>query len=350
MKSVIEAQGLTKWFVERRPVGAICRGVPPRTHVAVDRVTLAVGVGEVFGLLGPNGAGKTTFIKMLCTLLLPTAGSAVVCGYDVVREGRQVRAAIGLVASDERSFYWRLTGRQNLRFFAALHELFGKRAERRVEELSELMDLHDVLDSRFAEYSAGLRQRLAIVRGLLKGPQLLFMDEPTKGLDPLGAQTLLRIIKNRVAAAFGKTILITTHILREAEEVCDRVAIMNHGEIAVCGTTEDIRRTVTKGRRYLLHICGLAEVSVSESAAASGTAGRLHGATEDGGVSLELCLNEQTNTLPAVIREIVHRGGQIVRCTELGGSLEEVFRHVVTNGARARELETARGGAQEPGQ
>ncbi|UEC42610.1 MAG: hypothetical protein METHAR1v1_740008, partial [Methanothrix sp.] len=176
---------LTKTFAAPRGIADLLHRRPsPGGVTPVAGVDLLIRKGEVFGILGPNGAGKTTLIKILCTLVLPTAGAAKVNGYDVVRESGRVRDSIGLVTTDERSFYWRLTGRQNLEFFASLHNFYSDDGREIVEELLEVVDLKDAADVRFLNYSAGMKQRMAIARGLLNDPAVLFMDEPTRSLDP----------------------------------------------------------------------------------------------------------------------------------------------------------------------
>lgn len=325
MNAVIHVAGLTKRFDRGLGLAGLFRARPQPGKMAVDEVSLDVKEGEVFGLLGPNGAGKTTLIKMLCTLLLPSSGTAVVCGYDVVQAARRVRETIGLVASDERSFYWRLTGRQNLRFFAALHGLHGKAPESVIEELAELLNLRDVLDQRFAEYSTGMRQRLAIARGLIKRPRVLFMDEPTKGVDPLNTQALLTLIRDGVAGHLGKTILITTHMLSEAEQICDRVAIMDRGRIMACGTTGELRRMVKTDDHYLLAVGGLDEAALKELADLPDVTACTMRPVE-GAVVLDIRFEYRSPAFSSLIERIVGRDGRVLSCSRQSSSFEEIFR------------------------
>jgi ABC-2 type transport system ATP-binding protein len=238
-------------LVRRRPAAG---GITP-----VDGVDLSVEKGEVFGILGPNGAGKTTLIKILCTLILPTAGEARVNGYDVEKESGMVRESIGLVTTDERSFYWRLTGRQNLEFFASLHNFYSDDARDMVDELLGVIDLKYAADERFLNYSAGMKQRMAIARGLLNDPAVLFMDEPTRSLDPGAAQGLRDFIKEEIVRERGKTIFISTHNLEEAETLCDRVAIFDDGRIKVIGSPADLKASLGDGSKLsdvFLHYSG----------------------------------------------------------------------------------------------
>src|SRR5881275_545921 len=196
---------------------------------AVRGVSFAVEPGELFGLLGPNGAGKTTTIKMLITLLIPTAGTARVLGFDVVKSPREVRRRIGYVFGGERGVYERLSGYDNLRYFAELYAVPARIQKRRIEELLELVGLKGREHERAEGYSRGMKQRLHVARGLLHGPDVIFLDEPTIGLDPVGARELRSTIAALVEA--GKTILLTTHYMFEADALCDRIAVIAQGEI-----------------------------------------------------------------------------------------------------------------------
>ncbi len=207
---------------------------------AVNQVSLAIPQGEIFGLLGPNGAGKTTLVKMLSTLVTPTSGTALINGYTLKHE-RLIKASIGLVTSDERSFYWRLSGIENLQFFAALHGIPKGKIPERINQVLALVELTEKAKQPFKNYSTGMRQRLSIARSLLHRPQILFLDEPTKGLDPTATRRLHTLIRDTLAQQEGITVLITTHRLAEAETLCDRIAIMNKGRILALGTMPQLR-------------------------------------------------------------------------------------------------------------
>jgi ABC-2 type transport system ATP-binding protein len=213
----------------------------------LDRVNLRVKEGEVLGLLGPNGAGKSTLIKVLCTLILPTEGNAYVNGYDVVKEGQKARSSIGFITTDERSFYWRLSGRENLQFFATLHNLPKTLVKARVEELLDVVHLKNRADEPFLNYSAGMKQRMAIARGLLNDPVVLFMDEPTRSLDPGAAKGLRDFIKEHIVGEKGKTVFISTHQLDEAEQLCDSIAILDEGRIKVQGSPAELKKGISEG-------------------------------------------------------------------------------------------------------
>jgi ABC-2 type transport system ATP-binding protein len=204
---------------------------------ALREITLAVEPGEVFGLVGRNGQGKTTLIKSTCGLLEPTVGRVRVFGHDTVSDVIRVKSHVGLVSADERTFYWRLSGRQNLAFFGQLHGIDGSELMRRIDELSEMFELGPLLDRNFQEYSTGNKQRLAIVRALLPRPPLLLLDEPTRSLDPISAEGLRKVIARWVSARAENTVLITTHNLAEVEKLCGRVAILSRGRIIECDST-----------------------------------------------------------------------------------------------------------------
>jgi ABC-2 type transport system ATP-binding protein len=224
----IVAERLTKSF--RRAGGLLGgRGVP--VH-AIRDLDLTLPRGALLGILGPNGAGKTTFLKLLATLLLPDSGRLRVDGRDCAREARHVRARVGLVTGDERSFYWRLTGRQNLAFFAALHDLDGARARARIGNLTKALGIEGVVDARVDSYSTGMRQRLAIARGLLHDPSVLLLDEPTRSLDPEAAASLRALIANLTGEG-RHTVVLVTHSPDEARALCSHVATLREGSFTM---------------------------------------------------------------------------------------------------------------------
>jgi ABC-2 type transport system ATP-binding protein len=212
-------------------------------HVeAVKGVSFEVRPGELFGLLGPNGAGKTTTIKMLITLLLPTSGTARVFGHDVVKETTEVRKRIGYVFGGDRGLYDRVSALDNLRYFAELYGVEPADQKRRIAELLDLVGLTGREQEKVEGYSRGMRQRLHVARGLLHDPEVVFLDEPSIGLDPVGARELRVTIKGLIEA--GKTVLLTTHYMFEADALCDRIAVINDGRIVALGTGADLKGAV----------------------------------------------------------------------------------------------------------
>ena len=229
-KSILETKSLTKRF---------------GTLVAVDQVSISLSPGEMFGLVGPNGAGKTTVIKILTTLLAPTSGDAWVASHDVVHHAAQVRRVIGYVPQ-LLSADGSLTGYENLLIFAKLYHIPRGEREGRIGDALSFMGLAEVSDRMVREYSGGMIRRLEIAESMLHRPRVLFLDEPTVGLDPIARKAVWDHIQ-RLRSDFGTTILLTTHYMDEADELCDRVAIMHLGRIAAIGTPTELKATVGEG-------------------------------------------------------------------------------------------------------
>ena len=236
--AVIEVEELTRRYRSR--TGTFRR----RTAIveALQGVSFAVERGELFGLLGPNGAGKTTMIKVLTTLLLPSSGSARVLGFDVRRQARQIRGKVGYVFGGDRGLYDRLSAYDNLRYFADLYRVPPRDRRVRIDSLLEMVELKGRERERVETYSRGMRQRLHIARGLLHDPEILFLDEPTIGLDPVGARELRDTIAGLHQA--GKTILLTTHYMYEADALCQRIAVIANGRFVATGTPSDLKEVV----------------------------------------------------------------------------------------------------------
>ncbi len=213
-----------------------------KTVKAVQDISFEIADGELFGLLGPNGAGKTTTVKMLTTLLIPTGGTARILGLDIIKDADKVRPRIGFIFGGERGLYWRLNATDNLRYFASLYYIDPAVSKKRIPYLLEMVGLKDRADEKVEGYSRGMRQRLHIARALLHDPQVLFLDEPTMGLDPVGARELRQTVRNLQSEK--KTILLTTHYMFEADALCQRVAVINKGEIVAMDTPARIKDTV----------------------------------------------------------------------------------------------------------
>ncbi len=333
MPYAIETQGLTKRFPERKRYrDLILHPLRRRTITALEDVTIQVERGEVFGLLGPNGAGKTTFAKTLCTLVYPTAGSAFVNGHDVTRDPKAVRRTIGYVLAEERSFYWRLTATENLRFFASLCNLPPRDAERKIVEVLELVGLTEAADRPFKGHSSGMRQRLAIARGLLTDPEVLFLDEPTRALDPLAARALRRFFKDVLVGERKRTIVLATHNTAEAEELCDRIAILDRGRVRACDTVSEVKRLVRDKSRHQLRLREPFEAS-RERLASLALGGCTFEVSEDP-LSDELTLagvelTGDETTISDVIEAVVRLGLKVESCVREEVSLEEVIARVV---------------------
>jgi ABC-2 type transport system ATP-binding protein len=251
--TAIEAIDLHRIY--RTNTGSIRRR--PLEVEAVRGVSFAIEEGELFGLLGPNGAGKTTTIKMLITLLIPTSGTARVLGRDVVRDAQWVRKHIGYVFGGERGLYERLSGFDNLRYFAELYGVEPRLQRRRIDELLELVALKGREKERVEGYSRGMKQRLHVARGLLHDPAVLFLDEPTIGLDPVGARELRATIAS--LSEGGKTVLLTTHYMFEADALCDRIAVIARGRIVAEGTPGELKARVAEGNVVEVETFGIDE-------------------------------------------------------------------------------------------
>jgi ABC-2 type transport system ATP-binding protein len=321
MPAAIRAENLTKVYVKRRSLREMAlRPFGKAEHItALHDVSLEAGEGEIFGLLGPNGAGKTTFLKILACLVLPTEGRAVVNGSDVAHDGRAVKRSIGFVTSDERSFYWRLTGRENLHFFARLYGLEAAEARRRCQALLEAVDLGPVADQQFMSYSSGTKQRLSIARALLHDPPVLCLDEPTRSLDPIAAKHLRRFVIGTLNRERGKTVILATHNLQEAEEMCGRLAVLDHGRVLRQGSVAGITAGLPGKDRYVLVVAGLPEIPrdarwTIEVSREDGQLARVTAAVERGGAAFS-----------DLLRVILDGRGSIVSCTRREPSLQEVF-------------------------
>ena len=238
---------------------------------AVRGVSFGIERGELFGLLGPNGAGKTTTIKMLITLLIPTAGTASVLGHDVVAAPRDVRRHIGYVFGGDRGLYERLNAYDNLRYFAELYGVPPREQRARIGELVELVGLTGREKERVEGYSRGMRQRLHIARGILHDPPVVFLDEPSIGVDPVGARELRAMIGGLRDA--GKTVLLTTHYMFEADELCDRIAVVARGEIVAQGTPRDLKAAVGDGAVVEIEVYGIGDDALAAVRALEGVTG-----------------------------------------------------------------------------
>ncbi len=303
--------------MEAVEVEEIYRIFTPRKRepvTALDRVSLTIPVGEVHGLLGPNGAGKTTLVKILSTVLLPTEGRALVYGHDVVTETKAVRPLIGIVFGGERGLYTRLSARQNLEYWGALYRLSGPEIKERSAKLLDRVGLTDRADQRVEEYSRGMKQRLHLARGLMGDARVLFLDEPTTGMDPLAAREFRQLIGELKGE--GRTILLTTHDMLEAETVCDRVTLIDRGRLLATETPRTLGSLISRFQRIdvenapdallveLERIAGVSSVSLQP----------------DGSVRIEVTEEGATSL---VLRQLVEAGVTSVK-TSLP-SLEEVY-------------------------
>ncbi|MBK8988064.1 MAG: ABC transporter ATP-binding protein [Chloroflexi bacterium] len=325
MNAIIETEQLSKIY---EPPQGWRRVTRPTPVTAVSGISLTVPQGELFGLLGPNGAGKTTLTKMLCTLIMPSSGRGQVVGH-ALQDTLAIRAAVGLVVSDERSFFWRLSARRNLSFFAAMHGLHGRAAANRVSEVLTDVDLLDVADRRFSNFSSGMRQRLAIARSLLHRPRLLFLDEPSRSLDPTATNRLHALLL-RLMAGQGLTIFLITHDLAEAEKLCDRVALLHHGRIQAIGRPADLRRELRPQRLYTVQ---MGEGQGAGTAVPDQLRALVPGITMPEPGQVVFRAGEEDGVLTAVLDHLRQQAIPIQAITATPPSLEEVFAHYTTESA-----------------
>jgi ABC-2 type transport system ATP-binding protein len=294
--------------------------------VAVDGVSFSIRQGEIFGLLGPNGAGKTTTIRMLSTLLEPSGGTATIAGYDVVRQAGLVRQHLGAVLTGERSIYWKLTGRENLEYFAALSHLPPALARRRIAELLERLALADRADETVERYSSGMKQRIAIGKALLAGPPVLLLDEPTIGLDPQSARNLRELILE--IKAEGRTVLLTTHYMEEADQLSDRIGIIDSGKIIALDTPARLKRSIAQLDVLHLELDGGAPTLAADLRALPAVrdvVAREAGPHGDGAASLAIHTTDSRGILAGAIELVGSRAGRIRHVQIAQPTLEDVF-------------------------
>jgi ABC-2 type transport system ATP-binding protein len=304
-----------------------------KEFIALRDVNMSIKEGELFALLGPNGAGKTTLIKILNTLVLPSSGNAYVKGLDVAKFGKEVRKKIGYVVSDERSFYWRLTGRQNLRFFSVLNNISAGDAAVRIQRLLQFVELDQDADRMFKDYSTGMRQKLAIARGLLTDPDIIFMDEPTKALDPITAHNIRKLVKEKLIGERKRSVLYATHNLQEAEELCDRIAIISKGSIKYVGTVNALKKEFRHDSHYIFRVRNADNYLIGRIESIpllKKLSVHANGSSCDY-IEFEAVLDAGNGNVSHVIEKIIKMGGNITSLQEKELTLEEAFSKVVLN-------------------
>lgn len=317
MTPAIEAANLRRTFQPSRKL--FRKG---EELVAVDNVDLAVEQGTIFGLLGHNGAGKTTTIKMLSTLLIPTSGTARVAGFDVTTQEREVRRRLGVVLGGDRGLYGKLSAKDNLIYFGHLFGMSTDEIEPRADELLDLVGLDDRGEHRVEGFSRGMKQRLHLARALMHRPPVLFLDEPSIGLDPAAAIKLRQIVKRLVPE---HTILLTTHYLHEADELCDQIAIIDHGQIIVQDTPAGIKQRVGGERRHLINVEGLVNQSsgllLQQLSGASAVDISPNGTTTE----ITLVTHGDSVAVDDAIRLLQHAGFRIQGIDSADLTLEDAF-------------------------
>ncbi len=324
MENIIEVRNLTKYYGDL---------------LAVDHISFEVHRGEIFGFLGPNGAGKTTTQRMLTTLLEPTEGRIIINGHDITRDAYPVKRQIGLVP-EESNVYIELTAWENLMFTARLYRVPRSERAARAQELLETFGLWEKRNVKVADFSKGMRRRLSIAMALIHKPSLLFLDEPTSGLDAQSTRLIRELI--RKLNAEGTTIFLTTHQIEEANQLCDRVAIINHGKIAAIDTPERLKRAFRRVQSV--------EVALEPPEPAGGLAS-LPGVTTavKMGDKWRLYTEDPSALLPHIIHYAEDHGLRVVSLSTLGPSLEDVFLEITGQQVGAIRHQTREGGPRRPG-
>lgn len=323
----LEVKDVSKFYSPRRLLAKF-RLAPPRHGAqALSSISFKVRPNETLGLLGPNGAGKTTLLKIIATVLYPNSGSVTLFGHNIFEHPQRSRRMMGLVTSDERSFYWRLTGRQNLSFFAALYDIPPRKARERVATLLDVVGLSHAADRPFHGYSSGMKQKLAIARGLLSDPRLILYDEPTRSLDPLSAQTIRNWIIRRREDSPDRIHLLATNQLQEAEQLCDKVVILNTGSVIARGTIGEIRQRFQTSRptAHNITFSGMEVNGHFQSEIESGLLTMIPGASGATTSTLRLVEPPGGKALTRVLDTIIRAGGTVVGCETEQVPFDDVF-------------------------
>jgi ABC-2 type transport system ATP-binding protein len=331
----IQTLNLTKIFKTKTPSSGFFKH-QTRCVNAVDNLNFNIKKGELFGLLGPNGAGKTTLVKILCTLLPPDEGTAIVNGFDVAKQQMQVKRSIGTIFSvGERGFFWRLTGYSNLEFFAAINNVPRSGRQQRILEVLELVGMQEKAFEVFQKYSGGMKRKLALARALLADPPILLLDEPTTGLDVTSSRNIRDFIKNDLIKKHGKTVLYTTHYIEEVSQMCDRVAIMNKGKIVALDTPEALKGMAKNGEVADIVVKNMSETQVNTLRALDGVSS-LTAEVQDsvlGQTRLRVRL-ENVNGLPMVLDYFFREKIKLMNFRQEEPTLEDAFIELTQAGAR----------------
>ncbi|MEO5953230.1 MAG: ABC transporter ATP-binding protein [Chloroflexia bacterium] len=298
---------------------------PAKTMLALDGVDLEVYQGELFGLLGPNGAGKTTLIKILTTLLAPSSGIALVDGLDVVKQSQDVRRRINMVSGGETSGYGILTVRENLWMFSQFYGVTWKDSNKRIDELLKIVELEDKRNALVSSLSTGQRQRMNFCRGFVTDPKVMFLDEPTLGLDVHAARIVRDFTRDWLATNPDRTLLLTTHYMAEADELCDRIAIIDHGKVLACDTPTNLKRLLQKQPTFEISASGITERTLAALQAAPGVV-RVTATPDESGISHKLrFILEEESAIGSVVSTLTAHNGGILTLQKNEPTLEDVF-------------------------
>lgn len=315
----VKIQNLKKTYLVKKRQG-LFKSTKSEVH-ALKGVTLDIEPGEIFGLLGPNGAGKTTLIKCLTTLLLPTGGQAWINGFELTKQDDAVRATVGCMLMGERGLYWKLTGRENLIFFGALYFLSPSERKKRAEQVIEQLGLADIADRPVESYSSGQKMKLAFGKALINDAPLLILDEPTNTLDLPSARELRGMVRDLNKR--GRTIIYTTHIMSEAETLCDRVAIIDQGEVIALGTVPELKASL--GNETSIHLEGVIPDAASVAVGRLQNVDKTAVTAVNGHSKLTVVTHNHTALLPELIQTLSANGAILQKISPEEVTLEDVF-------------------------
>jgi len=317
--------------IETRSLRRLFKGVPGAGDVvALDSVDLSVEEGEIFGLLGPNGAGKTTLIKILATLLLPTSGEAYVKGLEVVKNAPKIRRLINLVSGGETPGYGILSVKENLWFFSQLYGLSRDGARDRIKQLTDQLGLDTYVDSRMSKLSTGFKQRLNLARGFINNPAVLFLDEPTLGLDVLSAKQLRTFIRSWMADG-TKTVLLTTHYMAEADEMCNRVGIIDRGKVLACDTPQRLKMKLASRPSWKIEITPNIQ-DLDSVRTIQGIVGLSETSNIETGASTLKLVLEDESVMSSLLSKISQNGSKVLAMSKSEPTLEDVYISLVGRG------------------
>ncbi|MCJ7608014.1 MAG: ABC transporter ATP-binding protein [Thermoplasmata archaeon] len=322
MSRAVEVKSLTRVFQPKKKEGD--------TIKALDSVDLTIEKGELFGLLGPNGAGKTTLLKILSTLLLPTSGKAYVAGFDVENDLHAVRSRINMVSGGEISGYGLLTVRENLWMFSQFYGIKSKVAKAKIDELLIRFGMEDKRDAKVRTLSTGQRQKMNVIRGFVTNPEILFLDEPTLGLDVNASRQVRDFILDWVSKDEGRTVVLTTHYMAEADELCDRIAIIDDGKILACDTPTNLKRLVKTNKTLSLDVTMMKDVGGLSSIRGASNFTSSH--TVDTNMTNLRFVLEDESAISDIVSEILAKGSKIVSLQKKEPTLEDVFIKLVGKG------------------
>jgi ABC-2 type transport system ATP-binding protein len=323
MRHAVETQALTRVFKPKKKKEG-------RVVTALDSVDLRIERGELFGVLGPNGAGKTTLLKILSTLLLPTSGRAYVAGFDVEKDLVDVRRRINMVSGGEISGYGLLTVRENLWMFSQFYGVRSKEAHKRIDNLLARFGLEDKDKEKVRTLSTGQRQKMNVIRGFVTNPEIIFLDEPTLGLDVNAARTVRNFVMDWIEEDRDRTVLLTTHYMMEADELCDRIAIIDNGRILACDTPENLKKLVKMDSTLTLVVGGLKDVNGFDSIL--GMRSFSSSKNAEGSVTTLRFVLEDESPVSDIVSTVVNQGSKILSLQKTEPTLEDVFIKLVGRG------------------